>query len=310
MAYRTDLVYSKSGHGKSRWIIEMAKRVYKETGLITRVYLGDGGGETYYNSGLIEAGVLELFQFNVLPNPFETCRACAEGYWPDEKGQLVATPDAVKAQIGQWAFEGLSVMGDYMMGDTEGGLAARAAKGEKIGQDSPINITDGKAKVGGNPPTHYNVVQRALEGIIERSRALPGMVTWTAHERLVEGDKEFGNIIGPDCVGKAMMGKIGGKFGNTIHLDIAHKKEKKADPVTGKQIDVQVNEHRAYTSEHYDPDGITLVKYFANNRCPEVDGKNPMPHYLTPVDPVKFYQILATAKEAVLKGLKKPEQAA
>lgn len=301
MADRFDAVYGKSGTGKSRWIVELAKRVYKEKKLITRVYLSDGGGDTYVNSGLIEAGILKIFQFNTLPNPFEVSRAIASGQWPNDSGTLAELPPSKLNETGLWAFEGGSTTCDYMMGDTEGGLAARAAKGERIGQDSPISIVDGKAKVGGNPPSHYNVVQRAFEGLLERSRALPGIVVWTFHERMVEGDKEVGNMVGPDCAGKALTSKIGAKFGNTIHLTIAHKPNvKTTDAVTGKQVQsASAREFRAYTTEHYDPDGVTLLKYYANNRAPIVGGKVVMPEFI-PADPVKFYQLLEKAKQDAL----------
>lgn len=302
MADRVDAVYGKSGTGKSRWIVELAKRVYKEQQKITRVYLSDGGGDTYVNSGLVEAGILKMCQFNIYPFPFETSRAVAEGQWPDDKGTLAPLSPSDRAETGLWAFEGGSTTCDYLMGDTEGGLSDRASKGERIGQDSPITIKDGKAKVGGNPPSHYNVAQRAFEGLIERSRALPGIVYWTFHERMIEGDKEVGNLVGPDCAGKALTAKIGAKFGNTIHLVIAHKPGvKNTDAVTGKQVQqAAAREFRAYTTEHYDPDGVTLIKYYANNRCPVVDGKVVMPEFIA-ADPVKFYQILENAKFAALK---------
>ncbi len=41
-----------------------------------------------------------------------------------------------------WVYEGGSVMSDYVMGNIEGGLAWRSARGEKLGQDSPIMIQD------------------------------------------------------------------------------------------------------------------------------------------------------------------------
>lgn len=301
MANRLDLVYGRSRAGKSTWVIDLATHLYTQKGLKTRIYLGDGGYETYASSGLIEEGVLEVWQYNNRDNPFATLQFGCEGYWPqnveDPKSKLVAPDPLILTNLyGLVVYEGLSVAADYMMGDKVGGLSNRAAKGEKIGQDSPFVVTEDGLKFGGNPPSHFGFVQRRIVDLIERTRALPvPFVLWTAHERKSEDYETRETEFGPDIAGKALTTKIGAYFGNTIHLHKAHKKGKRRDPVTQKEIDTTEEQFRAYTRTHFDPDGQTAVKYYANNRMPKVFSGD-MPEYIEGADPIKFYTILENGK--------------
>ena len=301
MASRVELAYGKSRSGKSTWAIALAEHFWVKKGLKTRIYIGDGGSETYESSGLIDEGVIELCQYNIRNNPFATLQFMCEGAWPvdvaDPKSKLVSwTPEQIAKEYGLFVYEGLSVAADYMMGDKTGGLADRASKGEKIGQDSPYILSEDGLKFGGNPPSHFGFTQRRIIDLIERTRALPlPFVLWTAHERKSEDYDTRETEFGPDVAGKALTTKIGAYFGNSIHLHPAGKKIKKKDPVTGKDVEQLETEFRAYTRTHYDPDGVTTVKFYANNRMPK-EFANDMPEYLAPADPIRFYTILEDAK--------------
>lgn len=303
MSNRTELVYGASQSGKTTWNLSLAENMFVKRGRKTRWYLGDGGGETILNSGLIEAGAVEVFEFSKRDNPFATMQLCCEGYWPedlsDPNSKLVKPTDF--SDYGLFVFEGLSVGSDYMMGDKKGGLADRAAKGEKIGQDTPFVVSEDGLKFGGNPPSHFGFVQRRIVDLIERTRAIQvPMVIWTAHERKAEeGDLKGVFMFGPDVCGQALTSKIGAYFGNTIHMQVASKKTKKKDALTGRDIEVIENEHRAYTRKHSDPEGNTSLKYYANNRMPKEFGQD-MPEFLCPADPIKFYSILEEGKKKKL----------
>lgn len=287
----------------------LAERFFKETGKKTRFYVGDQSKEMIQAAGLVEDGIAEICQFTDRDEPLSTTQFISDGYWPqdvdDPKSKLIA-PDMAKVRdlYAMWVYEGLSVFGTYIMGSIKGGLAERAGRGEKIGQDSPIQIQDPESKLrfGGNAPAHYNVAQNHIINCLLRSKALPGMVLWTAHERASE-DKENGNerIIGPDAAGKALTAKLPLWFGNTIHLTTATKRVKAKDPITLKDIDTFQMERRAYLMDHCDPDGLTAVKYVANTRCPlvkDAKGKiiNPLPEYIAPPDPIDFYKRIADAR--------------
>jgi hypothetical protein len=292
-ASRFDLIYGRSGTGKSTWCLNVAKHLYETSGKTTRWYIGDGGTGTIEDSGLVEAGVIELCQYNIRENPMATSQDVCRGLWPKDPDDPTSPMEfAIPEKVGLFVIEGLSAMADYIMGSKVGGLAWRSAQGEKIGQDAPYKIEDGLGrKFGGNPMSHFGVVQRYVKDFVDESRVLPGMVLWTAHEKTATDRETQEKLIGPEVAGNALTARIGASFGNTIHLDQASKKLKTKDTTTGKDIDALVLEYRAYFTTHFDPEGISLMKYYANNRC-ATPAILPKTGYLTPPDPIAFYALL------------------
>lgn len=282
MAKAFDLIYGEPGAGKTRSLIELILHVYNTTGKKTKVYTGDGSYGFYEATGLVEKGIIDLMDFSVRDNPFETLQQIAEGMWPEDVDNPASkmkklTPEQL-AQVGLWIFEGAAVAGNYLLGTRKGGLAQRASAGEIIGQDAPIQFRDGDLKVGGNAGAHYNVGQRQMLAAILRTKALPGMVIWTTHERMDDGERggSFAKgqggekvrltekFIGPEIVGKAMTASISREFRNTLHFTVASKKVQNGqDATTGKTNYDEVADYRVYTQDHYDPDGIVGLKYKA-----------------------------------------------
>lgn len=304
LATRVELVYGRSGVGKTTWWINLARALHARTGLKTRCYIGDGGAETIYASGLVDEGIIEVFQYNVRDQPSSTARACARGAWPQDKakpeGVLVREmPEVLAKTYGLFVFEGLTAMAAYIMSSKPGGFRDLAAKGIKIGQDTPYLVDNGGEKFAGNPMSHFGVVQGMMQDLIEETRILPGIVVWTAHQREAEDFETKEILIGPEVSGKALTSKIGAAFGNSLHLDKVSKKVNSKDTTSGRDVAHEVKEFRAYTTEHYDPDGISMKKYYANNRCatPGV-----VPEFLvwSPAKPesgpVEFYALLEKGK--------------
>lgn len=288
MATRFDLFYGAPGSAKTRSLIELIKKMNMDTGKIARVYTGDGSKVMYelaMSTGLVPPGAIEVMDFVSRPFPFTTLQQICEGWWPkdpsDSKSQMAKlTPDQVM-KTGMWIFEGASVAGNYMLGDQPGGLAQRAADGETIGQDANIQFADSpEYKFGGNAPAHYGMGQRHLLQDMLRTKAFPGEVYWSAHERVDDGERNSGlgkdapktrvneKNIGPEILGKALTNSIGREFGNTLHFTTATKKvQDGTDPITGKTQYKDKTEYRVYTRDHYDPDGIVQLKYIAIHRA-------------------------------------------
>jgi hypothetical protein len=307
-------VYGSSHSGKTTWWGTLAEKLFYETGKKTRLYVGDSSIVTVNEMGLTEIGAVEAFQFTDREYPLSVIKLITQGYWPenpnDPKSKLLPTKDW--SNIGMVVFEGLTVVATYIMGSTIGGLADRAAKGEKLGQDSPFVVMeasltgnkDESLRFGANNMAHYAFAQSRIKDAIISSKSIPvPIVYWTAHERDSE-DKYNGNekLIGPDAAGKALTPQIPLWFGNCIHLTNATKRVKQKDLQTGRDIDQLLTERRAYLREHCDPDGLTSVKYVAGSRCPLVKDEkgnwiNPLPEYLSPPDPLEFYRRLAEARK-------------
>lgn len=310
---KTELVYGRSRAGKTTWLLRLARYLFLKTGKRTRWYLGDGGGETITITGWADpGGFIDLYMYPFRDNPMETSQLICEGYWPedplDPKTRLIMTPAETLGNIGLWVYEGLTVMSDYMMGEREGGLANRMAKGEMLNKDDSFRFKDGQILFGGNARTHYGFVQRKILDLIGRTMRLPGIKYWTAHELKVDDTEYRESIYGPDVVGQKLTPRIGANFGNTIHMQVAHVEKEVEDPTTKRKVKQIVEEFRAYTRTHFDPDAGTTAKYYANNRMDaRVVERYPalMPEYLSPADPIRFYAILdeARKKEAELDAV-------
>ena len=92
--------------------------------------------------------------------------------------------------------------------------------------------------------------------------------------------------------------KIGGSFGNTIHLHPVKQTSKHQDQLTKKQVDSIVIARRAYTRTHVDPEAQHFIKFYANTRLdPALEGTG-MPEFLEPPDPVTYYAKLAELRKS------------
>ena len=313
--------YGQSGTGKSESIAAVIRRIYKETGKKFRILVGDGSAATY--AALVGAGIASIVDYTTRDWPLSTLSQLCEGYWPenpdDPKSKMLPMTPAIFATLGGYAIEGLSVGANYIMGDRKGGFAARAALGEKIAGDSPVQLIDLERDAAGNvrPGTGpglafggvtlggYGHAQRRMLGFIEKSKGLPGWVIWTAHERSSEDKVSNQKLIGPEVAGGALTASLSRLFNNTLHFATAEKTVKAKDEHTEKLVDVIDSEYRIYTRDHFRPEGNTFVKYKAVCRTP--DPKS-MPLYLESEDPgasiIEFYEKIKQAREKQIADLK------
>lgn len=325
MAVRFELYYGAPGSAKSTAVAHVIKTLFNQTGKRSRVLIGDGSLATYADMGLVDAGAVEWCDYTIRDWPISTLEQLAEGAWPadplDPKSPLIAFNPKTADELALSCFEGLSVAGTYIMGDKKGGLAYRSGRGEKIGQDSPIMITDADLdaagrpikdsgpgrQYGGNPISHYNVGQLRLASIVERSKMLPGVVIWTAHEKAAENKLSGEKVIGPQGVGEAATPNMPRAFGNTLHFATAEKQIKQKDAHTGVDVSMVDSEYRIYTRNHYRAEGKVFTKYLATTRISHPDM---MPLFLESEKPgesiLKFYEIIEQSKLKSKSELKPP----
>lgn len=331
MAQVFDLLYGTTLRGKSKGIVELIRWLNKQTGKKARLYIGDGGLATYVNAGLVDAGILEVIEYDALDFPFTVMDRMVNGWAPvtegKDKGKWAPPPANYADTHIITIFEGASVLSKYLLGSNKGGLAYRAARGELIGNkndDALVKIKDESMQwmggdgvdVGANTVGHYKLMQPTLLNAIKKTKRLPGWVLWTAHPVETydkdEGGKagDYGKLIGktmvtPDVGGKAPGSWVSREFGNTLHFDVATKREQVKDEHMNKPVASNDREYRLYTRDHYDPDGNSFVEYRAGNRCAIPDM---MPDYLTsserPGDAlVKFYDIMLQAQKLERESL-------
>lgn len=314
--------YGQSGTGKSESIAAVITEIYQKTGKTARVLVGDGSGATY--AGLAEAGIVEIIDYTIRDWPLSTLSQLTEGFWPadplDPKSPFKPMSKETYDKLGVYAIEGLSVGANYVMGDKKGGFAARAALGEKIAGDSPVQLIDLERNpttgmtiansgpglaFGGVTLGGYGHAQRRMLGFVEKSKGLPGWVIWTAHERAAEDKVTSQKLIGPEVTGGALTATLSRMFNNTLHFATAEKTAKKKDEHTEKQVDVIDAEYRIYTRDHFRPEGNTFIKYKAV--CRTSDPAN-MPLYLESDVPGKsileFYSKVAEARAKQIEKLR------
>jgi hypothetical protein len=293
MAKLHEMFWGSSGKSKSTAIAALVRHMHRLTGKRSRLYIGDGGLDTYRPE--IEDGILEVCEFSHREQPSTIIDLMGDLWFPadpaDPKSKWQPppsdNPDLAKTHA-IVVYEGASVMGKYLMGHVKGGTAWLEGQGRKVGQgkDELFKVQDaavpgaGDARAyGGNSVGHYNYAQPLLLSAIQKSRKFGGaMVIWTAHPKeapdLDEGAKTegFGQIVGkklvvPEIAGKALSAQIFKEFTNTLHFDTATKLAKLKDPQTGRDINIADVEFRIYTRSHFDPDGNTGTEYRAVSRA-------------------------------------------
>jgi hypothetical protein len=289
------MFYGQSGTGKSEAAKRIARLLAEAAGLRARILVGDGSGQTYQE--LVEAGVADVLDYTTRKHPLSTAQLLAEGYWPEDVNDADSplippstpartTPNKLD-EFGLYTFEGAAVMGiNYIMGEQIGGLAQRAAKGEKIGMDSPIKVADGEYKMvngkpvfvpyfegagefGANNPAHFGFAQRRLLTILQRSKMLPmKFVIWTSHERITEDKNSKELVAGPEFPGEAMTTKLQRDFHNTWHFDNPAVRARGAvqDQALGTKADGVKSEYRIYPFDHYSANANVTVKFKAVTR--------------------------------------------
>lgn len=314
-----DCLYGGPASGKSESIARLIEHVYRTTGKTARVCVGDGSAMSYY--ALLEAGVVELCEYNMLDWPRTVLHNLVKGAWPVEgrwvfPGQTDAATGWTNdmSKVGVWVLEGLTVAGDYLMGHARGGLADLAANGQKVGQDSPIRFVDGVldpktgklaegpgTATGGNSPAHYGVAQRLLAEAANESKLLPvDYVLWTAHEGSNDPEKDMNRelVVAPAMPGRAMTGQIQKLFGNTLHLVSVPKRVKTQDSHTGKTTDDLDLEYRLYTRDHFSATGSVTTRFKA---CTRSADDREVPQFFVAETPgtalLQYYQTLARLRQ-------------
>ncbi len=290
----SDLFYGHSHKGKSKALCVLAEHLYEKTGKKTRLYSGDAGVETYYTSGLIDKGIVEVVHFGSIAHPLTVLRGMSAHFWPNTAGKWESpTEDFLDAQSHALViYEGATVIKHWLLSGIEGGIADKVAHGETLGVrlagEKLISI-DKKERVPsglkdftthGHPAgLHHMAAHSAVRDAIRRSQGFRGMVIWTAHPTEAPDTTEGGTtgdhgkiqgkrIVGPDITSKAAASTITRDFASTLHFDTAMPVNMRTkDATTGQSIAVLEPEFRIYTRSHYDPDGKDMTEYRAGTRA-------------------------------------------
>jgi hypothetical protein len=253
---KADLVYSQTGVGKSYQIAKAADRMWTKYHKRTRLINGDTGGGEDTMGDLVDEGIIIPVNVTGSKFPIETIDKLCQGWWPGPDGKLVAPTPESFAEIGLYAFEGLTSFGDIM-------LRHFSRNKTRLSQDPSYSYLDGGTEYSGSNMSYYGEVQSRIYDFVVKSSMLPvDRVIWTALEGRGEEEGTKAPTYGPAIAGKKATGKAGQWFGNMIHLEMAVVKET-PNPAT-KQTDLEYK-RLMYLQPH--ADSLTKIPFPAKVRA-------------------------------------------
>lgn len=259
------MMYGISGSTKTSQSYNLARKIIKENpGKRFRIIHSDGGGwAPFEESGMIERGEVEIYDFSSTRHALGDYRKLSEGYWPRvtvDTGELFfkkvpqckTTGEEWKGIIG-YIIEGMAstaeVLKSYCSNQEEGVGFKEAWKFTTEEGETVLGLQMG----------HYNIVQREMhERHVMGFNCLP--IKWLIYTSLLgKGeDKKNGNetVYGPQVAGNASTPSVPSWFMDCIHLS----KEKYKDT-----SDNEVEGMVAWFQRH--EDSQTGVPCLAKARC-------------------------------------------
>lgn len=218
MSATTILLYGRTNSGKSSQIGVLAEHVFKTTGKKTRLYTADRGGidpiRPYVTLGIIEPEEIGD------SDPWIWLNRAAKGYIK-ANGKWVLDKEA-NSKIGFYAFESAHSIAKLMKLDIE----RKAALGINIGGDTNTSFEtqgDGeRLKIGTTKGFQkFSIPQtRIQEEMMESQRLSAEWILWTAGASKDDDDISTTRVVGPDVIGKALVGTLPMDFNYTFRLDV------------------------------------------------------------------------------------------
>lgn len=261
---------------KTALIGEYAEYLYRTEQRRTRLYCADPGGwatvEPYVRLGIIDA-----VDVVGVERPWEWLDAITRG--KVLRGEKWVLDEAANRDIGCYAFEGFTGIGDILMQD----LSRKAGGGTNVGGQAPaVKFSEGEARIAGNSPAHFGTVQGQLTMACQESFHLTGAdVIWTALARRASDNDTGSPILGPQIVGKALTSEVPRWFVYTFRVMAIPP-----DPLTKAP-----GRHILFLNDHSD---ITTpgAKGLGNSRIPL--GADP----IEPIEPASLVRALNVIENA------------
>jgi len=270
---RTILGYAESGDGKTSQAYHLAKRVYDKYGKLTRWICADGGGfRPVEDAGLIDLGIVDVFDISDRQNAIADIRRLSEGFWRrkgkrknKETGEIVPaelfssdprcqTTDEEWDKIGLYVVEGIKAIGSLL-------LRHIATSPEDVGFKSSYDYEEDGYLIKGLQQGHWGIVQGELLSIFENGfKTLPiNYLFVTSRVGIGKDKKSKETVYGPDSAGTAITADIPAWFEDCLHLS-----REVIETGEGESLK-KVRKLVAWYVNHIDAN--TEIKYLAKARC-------------------------------------------
>lgn len=228
------MIYGGSGSTKTSQLYHIVKMIHKQTRKKFRLIHSDGGGYApFVDSGMIDNGIVEVFDFSSRKSALADFRRLGEGYWPrwvkdgklyskqvDGSEEYFRTEDVCRTtpqeweQIGGYVIDGITstaeVLKNHCSDQTEGVGFKESWKYEEDG------YTFTGLQMG-----HYNIVQKEIHSRLTKGfETLP--ISWLVCSALVGKGEDKQNretIYGPQIVGNASTPQVPAWFMDCLHLE-------------------------------------------------------------------------------------------
>jgi hypothetical protein len=277
---RSVMMYGVSGSTKTSQCYLLAKMLLTANpGKTIRIIHSDGGGWCpFEDSGMIERGEVEVYDFSTSTLALSDYRKLSQGYWPRKtkegleyfkKDAACKTPPEVFANIAAYIIEGMGSCGEKLKTHI-------SSMPEGVGFKEAYSYTEDGETLLGLQQGHYNIVQKEIYAAhMTGFNCLP--IPWLIYTSLLgkgEDKKSNETVYGPQVVGNASTPQAPSWFMDCLHLN-----KEKYQNVKGEEVEGMV----AWFQRHDDsqtgvpclakarvmPESYPgLLKYFPNGFVP------------------------------------------
>lgn len=292
----TGIAYGDSGAGKTSIAVHLSKLFYKMYGLTTRLITAESYGPVE-NEGLIQAGIVSVYNIAGAKHLLSTMRKLSRGWWPkvlveevpvlDELGvelrrekrrvkRVVEDSDEFN-KVGLYFIETTDGIGDAFMRhiirqetaeeDERGKLKVKS-----IGPEGTAGRYEEEGEIfGSNSRGHYNIVQVEMHNLFTLFSGLGGnvkLVFWTSHTGTGKDEQTKSACYCPLLVGEAKNALVPSWVGECFHLeDIPLVMDENGYVSQQKQV-------RAYYENHRETGLMEGPQYRAKSRVAPSDIEN------------------------------------
>jgi len=254
------LFVGDSGDTKTTQLFFLAKWYHKRnpTKKIRLIVAGGGEIEPFETSGIIDEGIVDVFDMSFRKTFLADSRRISEGYWPkgkDKEGQPILKEsnefktDWKEANIGLYLVDSLSGISscflDHLSNQKDG-----------AGFKESWKFEEEEVTIIGLQMGHYGIVQREVHKFVSRGlKKLP--IDIIGISALIDKgeDRKKNTVYGPKIAGRRLTEEVPSWFGDNFYLTNELDENSKGE---------MVNKKVAWCKDHIDPD--TNIKCLAKIR--------------------------------------------